>query len=110
MQCQAHPSQAGIPTVSPSSVLLGFASLRAHAQEERHAMWTLAPQRFRAGFLGDITLRDPGVSLLAVLARGAGLQGPGMPLIPAGSFRGNSVPVLFSQLWDLGLLCWDEDS
>lgn len=110
VQCRAHPSHAGIPTVSPSSVLLGFASPRAHAQEKRHAVWTLAPHRFRAGFLGDITHRDLGVPLLAVLPRGAGLQGPGMPLIPAGSFRGSSVPAVFSQLWDLRLLCRDEAS
>lgn len=110
VQCQAHPSHAGIPAVSPGSVLPGFASPRAHAQEKRHAVWTLAPHRFRAGFLGDITHRDLGMPLLAVLAWGTSLQGPGVPLIPARSFRGSSVPAVFSQLWDLGLLCRDEAS
>lgn len=72
MQCQAHPSHAAIPAVSPSSVLLAFASPRANAQEKPPAMRTLAPHRFRAGFLGDITLRDLGVLLLVLLARGGG--------------------------------------
>lgn len=75
VQRQAHPSHAGIPAVSPSSALLGFASPGAHAQEKRHAVWTLAPHRFRAGFLGDITHRDLGVPLLAVLPRGDGVAG-----------------------------------
>lgn len=75
VQCQPHPSHAGIPAVSPGSALLGFASPRAHAQEKRHAMWTLALHRFRAGFLGDITPGDLGVPLLAVLAWGGWVAG-----------------------------------
>lgn len=103
-QCQAHLSYAGIPAVSPSSALLGVASPRASTQERHHAARTLSPCRILGRFFRRCCSRRPGHAPSCCTGLGgAGLQGPGMPPMPAGSFRDGLVPGLFSQQWDLGL-------
>lgn len=70
-----------------TSRLMDTRSLQALGQ----VFWEMSPPETQAC---PFSLRWPG---------GAGLQGPGMTLMPAGSFRGVLVPALFSQQWDSGL-------